>query len=55
MPGQMPPDTTSYMILGYAVAFGGMVLYLVSLWVRRRNLEADLQVLEEESENEDAL
>ena len=44
---QGPVDTTAYMIAGYAVIFGTMFLYLVSIFVRRRNLEADLATLEE--------
>jgi hypothetical protein len=35
------------MILGYTVIFGVMALYLVSLVVRHRNLERDLEMLEE--------
>ena len=42
-----PADTTSYMIAGYAIIFGVMLLYLISLLVRQRNLEKDLEVLEE--------
>jgi len=42
-----PADTTSYMIAGYAVIFGVMLLYLISLMVRQRNLQKDLEVLEE--------
>ena len=42
-----PADTTSYMIAGYAVIFGVMLLYLISLIVRQRNLQKDLEVLEE--------
>jgi hypothetical protein len=42
-----PADTTSYMIAGYAVIFGVMLLYLISLLVRQRNLQKDLEVLEE--------
>ena len=41
-----PADTTSYMIAGYAVIFGIMPLYLISLLVRQRNLQKDLEVLE---------
>lgn len=39
------PDTTSYMIAGYAVIFGVMLVYLVSLFVRARNLHQDLRIL----------
>ncbi len=42
-----PANTTSYMIAGYAVIFGVMLIYLISLLVRQRNLEKDLKVLEE--------
>jgi len=42
-----PADTTSYMIAGYAIIFGVMLLYLSSLLVRQRNLEKDLEVFEE--------
>jgi hypothetical protein len=44
---EAPADTTSYMIAGYAVIFGVMLLYLISLLVRQRNLQKDLEVLEE--------
>jgi hypothetical protein len=40
------PDTSGYMIAGYAVAFGVMAIYLVSLIVRFRNLNQDQQLLE---------
>jgi len=42
-----PANTTSYMIAGYVVIFGVMLIYLVSLLVRSRNLEQDLELLEE--------
>ncbi|MFZ6030479.1 MAG: hypothetical protein ACOYYS_22455 [Chloroflexota bacterium] len=42
-----PAETTGYMIAGYAVLFIVMGLYLASLWLRRRNLEQDLEMLEE--------
>ncbi len=44
---QGPAETTSYMIAGYAVIFGVMLIYLVSLYIRRRNLQQDMQVLED--------
>ena len=47
-----PANTTSYMIAGYAVIFGVMLLYLISLLVRQRNLQKDLEVLEEIQEEE---
>ena len=33
-----PANTIGYMIAGYAVIFGVMLIYLVSLVVRQRNL-----------------
>lgn len=40
-------NTTSYMIAGYAVIFGVMLIYLISLLIRQRNLQRDMEVLEE--------
>ena len=42
-----PPNTSTYMIAGYAVAFGVMLIYVVSLFIRSRNLKRDLSTLEE--------
>ena len=42
-----PADTTSYMIAGYTIIFGVMLIYLISLLIRQRNLNKDLEVLEE--------
>jgi hypothetical protein len=42
-----PAQTTDYMIMGYAVIFGLMLIYVVSLYVRQRNLKQDLELLEE--------
>ncbi len=44
---QGPADTTDYMIFGYAVIFGVMLLYLISLILRRRNLKQDMELIEE--------
>lgn len=44
---EAPANTTSFMIAGYAVIFGVMLIYLVSLVIRRRNLQKDLEVLED--------
>lgn len=43
---EITPDTTSYMLLGFAVLFGLPLLYIVSLIVRRRNLEKDVELIE---------
>lgn len=40
-------ETTGYMIAGYAVIFGLMALYILSLVLRRRALERDYQTLVE--------
>ena len=42
-----PANTLNYMIAGYIVIFGVMLLYLISLSVRRRNLTQDLETLED--------
>ncbi len=42
-----PANTTNFMIAGYAVIFGVMLIYLFSLLIRQRNLQKDLEVLEE--------
>ena len=41
------PDTSLYMIAGYAISFGVMLVYVISLFVRSRNLKRDLSTLEE--------
>lgn len=47
-----PANTTTFMIAGYAVIFGVMLIYLISLYLRQRNLNQDLEVLEEAGEME---
>ena len=42
-----PADTAGYMILGFGVILGMIGLYLVSLAVRWRNAQRDVQMLEE--------
>ncbi len=52
MPAQPPPaDTLSYMLAGYAVIFTVVVVYLVSLVVRWRNLRQDEAMLEQIEED----
>lgn len=41
------PNTVNFMILGFGVIFGAIAAYLVSLWVRFRNLRQDEQALDE--------
>ena len=40
------PDTTGYMLFGYAIFLGLPALYLISWFLRRRNLERDLDTIE---------
>jgi hypothetical protein len=47
-----PPDTLSYMFAGYIVIFGVMVIYLISLVIRHRNLNQELETLEELEDHE---
>ena len=49
---EAPAETVAYMIAGFAVIFGVMLIYLISLRVRRRNLEWDIELLEELEEEE---
>ena len=44
---ETPPDTSQYMIAGYAIAFGVMLIYVASLFIRQRNLKRDMSMLEE--------
>ncbi len=44
---EAPADTTTFMVAGYAVIFGVMLLYIISLYIRKLNLERDLEVLQE--------
>jgi hypothetical protein len=42
-----PADTLNYFILGYAICFGVMGLYVTSYFIRFRNLESEVALLEE--------
>jgi len=44
------PDTSGYMIAGYAVAFIVMGLYVASMYIRSRNLKQDMETLKEMDE-----
>ena len=48
-----PAQTTGYMIAGYAVIFGVMLVYLASLVMRIRSLKQDLEILEELQQKKD--
>lgn len=43
----MIPDTTNFMLAGYAVIFSVMAIYIASLLMRWRNLQQDLIILQE--------
>ncbi len=49
---QAPPDTSAYMVGGYLVIFGAMLFYLVTLILRNRNLNQDLEILEDLEERD---
>ena len=49
---QAPAQTTNYMIAGYVVIFSVMFLYIISLAIRTRKLEQELQILVELEDNE---
>lgn len=49
---QGPANTVSYMILGYAVIFVVILIYLASLAIRSRNLRQDLEILKDLEEKE---
>ena len=41
----IPPDTSAYMIAGYTVFFLIMAIYILSLFIRARNLNQDKTAL----------
>jgi hypothetical protein len=49
-----PPDTSAYMIAGYTIFFILIILYLISLFIRTRNLNQDLTILESIKEQSQA-
>jgi hypothetical protein len=44
---QAPAETTGYMIAGYVVILGIMLIYLISLKARERAQKRNLQILQE--------
>jgi hypothetical protein len=44
---EAPANTTGYMLSGYAVIFGVILLYIISLYVRRKNYQKDIELLQE--------
>jgi hypothetical protein len=45
------PDTSRYMIAGYVISFLTMGIYVLSLYIRTRNLRQDQQLLEDLDKN----
>jgi hypothetical protein len=43
---EVTPDTTGYMLLGYAVLLGLPLAYVAWFFIRRRNLERDRRLIE---------
>lgn len=41
-----PANTDGYMIAGFVVSFVTMGIYLLSLYIRNRNLQRDLETYE---------
>ena len=41
------PNTDQYMIAGYVVSFLTMGIYVLSMYIRSKNLKRDLDTLEE--------
>ena len=49
---EAPAETTNYMIFGFVVIFGVMLLYVISLYLRQRNLKQDLALIEDLQEEQ---
>ncbi len=47
-----PAQTLGYMLAGYGIIFSVMIIYLISLVVRWRNLRKDEEMLEQIGETE---
>ena len=46
------PDTSGYMIAGFAISFLVMGVYVLSIYLRKRNLRRDLETIESLDEKE---
>ncbi len=47
-----PANTDGYMAAGYIVVFGVMLIYLLSLMIRHRSLQKDLELLKDIEDKE---
>jgi hypothetical protein len=43
---EIAPDTSLYMVAGYTIFFLIILVYVASLFIRKRNLDQDLMTLE---------
>ncbi len=41
------PNTDNYMIAGYVISFLTMGIYVLSIYIRNKNLKRDLEMLQE--------
>ena len=41
------PNTSGYMVLGYAFIFLVIAIYLISLYLRQRSVKRDIELLED--------
>lgn len=46
----MPPDTSGYMIAGYVVFFTVLAIYILSLFIRWKNLKQEYLLLSDNKE-----
>ncbi|HNK64597.1 MAG TPA: hypothetical protein PKL78_13810 [Anaerolineales bacterium] len=46
------PDTTGYMVAGYVITFITMGIYVLSMYIRSKNLSRDLETLKSIDEAE---
>lgn len=45
------PNTTNYMIAGFVISFVTMGIYVLSIYIRNKNLKRDLEMLEDMEKN----
>jgi hypothetical protein len=50
---QETPNTVNYLILGYVIISGVGLGYVLSMWLRQRNLKRDLEVIERLQNSDD--
>ena len=45
-----PAETTNFMVMGFVVIFGVMLIYIASLYIRQRSLKQDMALIEDLNE-----